>query len=258
MGFSNTFALINDEFPQYYELLGVSADATRRDISRAYRPLALSEHPDKNGSTPAANERFANINQARDVLTDPDTRKEHDPVPRAPFDHTMPRMPDDHNQKFHCAVDILWEILRFSGCGYIVVKRSFETIYLKTRDEATAEMNRLMRKLDKVHMQMLSTERAVTSMGTQIVGRTADATTLLKAMEQLCREWEGLLKLPAVIVGRMDAIFRDGPYEWAWYPQGEHYPIESWKQGSKNKKKPKKATGRKGSKGSQSSSDGIT
>jgi DnaJ-class molecular chaperone len=60
-----TFTEINGAFPQYYQILGVATNATRRDISQAYKPLALAEHPDKNGSTPEANERFANINQAR-------------------------------------------------------------------------------------------------------------------------------------------------------------------------------------------------
>lgn len=72
------FAKINGGFPQYYQILGVPPEATRRDISVAYRALALSEHPDKNGGTPDANARFAHINQARDVLSDAKLRTDYD------------------------------------------------------------------------------------------------------------------------------------------------------------------------------------
>jgi hypothetical protein len=63
---------------QYYQILRVPPEATRRDISVAYRALALSEHPDQNGGTPDANARFAHINQARDVLSDAKLRTDYD------------------------------------------------------------------------------------------------------------------------------------------------------------------------------------
>ena len=67
----------------------------------------------------------------------------------------------------------------------MAVKRSIEQIKLKSPAEAIEEMNKLQSQLD---IQMLSTERAITNMGVQIVGNTADATVLWKAMERLCRE----------------------------------------------------------------------
>ena len=61
----------------YYEVLGVSRDATADEIQRAYRKLARRYHPDINRD-PAAEERFKEISEAYDVLSDPETRKRYD------------------------------------------------------------------------------------------------------------------------------------------------------------------------------------
>ncbi len=61
----------------FYELLGVSRDATAEEIQREYRKLARKFHPDVN-KEPGAEERFKEISEAYDVLSDPDTRKRYD------------------------------------------------------------------------------------------------------------------------------------------------------------------------------------
>jgi curved DNA-binding protein CbpA len=61
----------------YYALLGVSRDATVTQIKRAYRKLAKQYHPDLNNSPDAA-ERFREITEAYDTLTDPDRRRRYD------------------------------------------------------------------------------------------------------------------------------------------------------------------------------------
>ncbi|HLG67015.1 MAG TPA: DnaJ domain-containing protein, partial [Acidimicrobiales bacterium] len=63
----------------YYKVLGVSANATDKEITRAYRKLAKQYHPDAN---PGAEERFKEISAAYDVLGDAQRRKEYDEVRR--------------------------------------------------------------------------------------------------------------------------------------------------------------------------------
>src|SRR3954470_4083897 len=64
----------------YYSELGVSKDASEKDITRAYRKLAKQYHPDANPGDASAEERFKEISAAHDVLGDADKRKEYDEV----------------------------------------------------------------------------------------------------------------------------------------------------------------------------------
>ncbi|MCX8008893.1 MAG: DnaJ domain-containing protein [Patescibacteria group bacterium] len=68
----------------YYEILGVSKSATMDEIKRAYRKLALEWHPDRNKS-PEANEKFKEINEAYEVLSDPKKRQTYDQFGHAAF-----------------------------------------------------------------------------------------------------------------------------------------------------------------------------
>jgi curved DNA-binding protein len=61
----------------YYEILGVPRDASQQDIQRAYRQLARRHHPDVN-KEPGAEERFKDITEAYNVLSDPNKRKRYD------------------------------------------------------------------------------------------------------------------------------------------------------------------------------------
>lgn len=62
----------------FYQVLGVSKDASASDIKKAYRKLARTHHPDSNQGDAAAEERFKEISEAYSVLSDPDRRKEYD------------------------------------------------------------------------------------------------------------------------------------------------------------------------------------
>ena len=66
----------------YYEVLGVSQDASAKDVTRAYRKLAKQYHPDANPGDAAAEEKFKEISAANDVLGDAEKRKEYDEVRR--------------------------------------------------------------------------------------------------------------------------------------------------------------------------------
>ena len=66
----------------YYELLGVPRSATGEEIKRAFRKLAFQCHPDRNNE-PGAEQRFKEINEAYQVLSDPDKRSRYDHYGRA-------------------------------------------------------------------------------------------------------------------------------------------------------------------------------
>jgi curved DNA-binding protein len=65
------------EYKDYYKILGVSRDASQDDIKRAYRKLARKFHPDVS-KEPNAETRFKEVNEANEVLKDPDKRAEYD------------------------------------------------------------------------------------------------------------------------------------------------------------------------------------
>ena len=58
----------------YYEVLGVSKDADAKEIKKAYRKLAMKYPPDKNPGDKAAEEKFKEINEAYEVLSDEEKR----------------------------------------------------------------------------------------------------------------------------------------------------------------------------------------
>ena len=62
----------------YYKALGVSKNATADEIKKAYRKLARKYHPDANKGDAEAEERFKEISEAYDVLSDDKRRKEYD------------------------------------------------------------------------------------------------------------------------------------------------------------------------------------
>ncbi|RRB02748.1 DnaJ C-terminal domain-containing protein [Larkinella rosea] len=65
-------------FIDYYNVLGIQKNASTDDIKKAYRKLARKYHPDLNPNDQEANTRFQQINEANEVLSDPDKRKKYD------------------------------------------------------------------------------------------------------------------------------------------------------------------------------------
>ena len=66
------------EYKDYYKILGVERNATAEDIKKAFRKLALKYHPDRNKGNKEAEEKFKDINEANEVLSDPTKRARYD------------------------------------------------------------------------------------------------------------------------------------------------------------------------------------
>ena len=73
----------------YYEVLGVSKSATKDEIKKAYRKLAIENHPDKNPGDKAAEERFKEATEAYEVLSDDTKRKNYDTYGFAGVDNSQ-------------------------------------------------------------------------------------------------------------------------------------------------------------------------
>jgi curved DNA-binding protein len=66
------------EYKDYYKVLGVSKTASQEEIKKVFRKLAVKFHPDKNPGDKKAEERFKEISEANEVLSDPEKRKKYD------------------------------------------------------------------------------------------------------------------------------------------------------------------------------------
>jgi curved DNA-binding protein len=66
------------DFKDYYAILGIGKTATSEDIKQAFRKLARKYHPDVNPNNKQAEANFKEVNEAYEVLSDPDKRKKYD------------------------------------------------------------------------------------------------------------------------------------------------------------------------------------
>ena len=69
------------QFKDYYKILEVDSNATAEQIKKSYRRLAMTYHPDRNPGNKAAEDMFKEVNEAYDVLSNPEKRKKFD-LPR--------------------------------------------------------------------------------------------------------------------------------------------------------------------------------
>lgn len=66
------------EYKDYYKTLGVDRKSSQEDIKKAFRKLALKYHPDRNPDNKQAEEKFKEVNEANQVLSDPENRRRYD------------------------------------------------------------------------------------------------------------------------------------------------------------------------------------
>lgn len=111
----------------YYEVLGVERTVEIEEIKKAYRKLAVKYHPDKNPGDKTAEEKFKELGEAYEALSDPQRRAAYDQYGHAAFD---PRMRGGGRGGFHDPADIFREV--FGGGGSI-----FEDLFGGGRSDPT-------------------------------------------------------------------------------------------------------------------------
>nr|XP_053626373.1 dnaJ homolog subfamily B member 9-like [Cherax quadricarinatus]XP_053626374.1 dnaJ homolog subfamily B member 9-like [Cherax quadricarinatus]XP_053626375.1 dnaJ homolog subfamily B member 9-like [Cherax quadricarinatus] len=112
-----TMAAIASCTKDYYEVLGVERNADEKEIKKAFRKLAIQFHPDKNKEK-GAEEKFREIAEAYEVLSDEDKRKEYDMVGHAGYTKTGGGGERPFNHAFHFNFDDLFaEFDNFPGFG---------------------------------------------------------------------------------------------------------------------------------------------
>ncbi|MBF0494110.1 MAG: molecular chaperone DnaJ [Candidatus Omnitrophica bacterium] len=97
----------------YYELLGVSRDATQDELRTAYRKLAVKYHPDKNPGNKEAEDKFKEISHVYEILSDPAKREQYDHYGESAFQGGAGA------GGFHDPFDIFREVFSSGGFGDI-------------------------------------------------------------------------------------------------------------------------------------------
>ena len=96
----------------YYEVLGVAKGAAQEEIKKAYRKLAVQFHPDKNPGDHTAEDKFKELSEAYDIISDEQKRAAYDRYGHAAFSGGMPG-----GGGFHDPMDIFREVFGGGGAG---------------------------------------------------------------------------------------------------------------------------------------------
>lgn len=103
----------------YYEILGVERGVSEDDLKKAYRKLAMQYHPDRNPDDKAAEEKFKEIGEAYDVLSDTDKRAAYDRFGHAAFQAGGPGAGGGGGGGFHDPFEVFREVFGGGGGGGI-------------------------------------------------------------------------------------------------------------------------------------------
>jgi molecular chaperone DnaJ len=138
----------------YYEVLGVERNASEEDLKKAYRKLAVKYHPDKNPGDKTAEEKFKELGEAYEALSDPQKRAAYDQYGHAAFD---PRAragagPAWSGGGFHDPFEIFREVFGSRGTGSL-----FEEIF----GEAARDPSGAQRGSDLRYDMQITFEEAV-------------------------------------------------------------------------------------------------
>ena len=111
----------------YYGILGVNADASAEDIRRAFRQLALRYHPDRNpGDVKEAEEKFKEINEAYEVLSDDEKRWRYNSLTRlSGYPRRTMAMEDIFSEGME-SDSILEMLRRLAGLGFVIKGAGWE------------------------------------------------------------------------------------------------------------------------------------